>query len=156
MYDMKNIFKDRRGASSLFYNMLLFGVCLQLGAYLVWSFNVVPGIVYPLGQASDITDLNNLFSINAFSALVGLTGVGIGIAAILLRANTYAVFAVLLFAIGVFFRVVQTFVLAIPNAVAAIIPASWGGGPIQVVVGAIVVFAGFMYLFELAIQRKAS
>jgi hypothetical protein len=155
--NLRRFIRNKKGASSLFYSLLLFGICVQLSAYCIWSFNVFGDLVqYPLGSADDINNLNNMFSLSLWSGLVGGTGIIISVAALLLKQGTFAVYALLLFAIGVFFNVVKGFVFAIPNVISAIIPSSWGGGPLQVVVGVIVLFAGFMYVFELAIQRKAS
>jgi hypothetical protein len=146
-------------SNSLFYSLMLFGVCVQLAAYLTWSFNVFGNaIVYPLGAASDLTNLNNIFDINLWSALVGLAGVGISIVALLLKQGTYAIYAMLIFAFGIFFKVVSTFVFAIPNMVAAIfasanVPAGTTT-PLQITIGVIMTFAGFIYLAEMAVQRK--
>ena len=141
--------------------MMLFGICAQMAAYLTWAFNMFGGLIqYPLGTANDMLNLNNMFSINLWSALIGGAGIAISIAALLLRTGTYAIYAMLLFAIGVFFNIVKTFVLAIPNTVVAIFASanlpSGATTPIQVVIGVIMVFAGFIYLFELVIQRRAS
>jgi hypothetical protein len=145
---------------NLFYNLLLFGIAIQLAAYLTWSFNIFAGYVqYPLGSAAEINNLNNIFNIDLWSGLVGGTGIIISIAMLLLRQGTYAVYALLLFAIGVFFNIVKGFVFAIPNTVSALFASAGVGdvaSPIQVVIGVIVMFAGFMYVFELAIQRKAT
>ena len=146
---------------NLFYNMMIFGIALQLSAYLVWASGVVSGVMqFPLGNYSDLMNLNNMFSLNLWSGLVGLAGVGIGLAALLLKSGTYAIYAVLLFAFGVFFNVVKGFVLAIPNLISALAVAaglsSSVTSPIAIFVGVIVVFGGFIYLFELAIQRRAS
>jgi hypothetical protein len=138
---------------------MLFGVCLQLAAYLTWSFNVFGNtIVYPLGTAADLTNINNIFSINLWSALVGLAGIGVSVVALLLRQGTYAIYAMLIFAFGIFFKVVSTFVLAIPNMLTAIlasanVPAG-ATTPLQIAIGVMMTFAGFIYLAELAVQRK--
>lgn len=139
---------------------MYFGIGVQLFCYLFWAFNVFGGLIqYPLGNAADINNLNNMFSINLWTALVGGAGVVISIAALLLRQGTYALYALLLFAIGVFFNVVKGFVLVVPNTIAALLPASTnplgtGTNPIAVVVGVIVLIAGFMYVFGLVIQRE--
>jgi hypothetical protein len=148
-------------AKSLFYELMTLGIGIQLACYLVWSFNMFGSrVVYPLGSASDLTNLNNLFSIDLWSGLIGLAGIGISIVTLLLKQNTYAIYAMLLFAFGIFFNIVKTFLFAIPNTVTAIfasanVPAG-ATTPLQVVIGVIVVFAGFIYLFELAIQRRAN
>jgi hypothetical protein len=151
--------------SKLFVNFLVFGIALQLVCYICWAFNLFNGLIqYPLGTADNINSLNSMFSMDWWSGLVGLAGVGISVAALLLRQGTYAVYALLLFALGVFSKIISGFILAIPNTVTALI-ASVGGealnptpgstNPILIFIGAIVVFAGFMYFFGLVIQREA-
>jgi hypothetical protein len=146
----------------LFYDMMVFAIAIQLVAYLLWSFNFFGGIIqYPFGSAADLNNLSNTFSLTSFNALLGIGGAAlIGLAALLLRQGTYAIFACLLWAIGAFFNIVKGFVLAIPNTVAALLPSSTNPGtglnPLQVVIGFIVLFAGFMFLFELVIQRNVS
>lgn len=148
--------------SKLFINAMIFGIALQLTCYLIWSFNVFNGLIqYPLGTAADINNLNSMFSIDLWSGLVGLTGVGISVAMVLLRQNTYAIYTLLIFAIGIFFNIVKGFILAIPNTIAALLPESTNPtpgsiNPITVVIGVIVVFAGFMYFFGLVIQRDTT
>ena len=159
--------------SKLFINALVFGVSIQIVAYLFWAFSFFGSLVqYPFGSATDLNNLNNMFSLNWWTALIGGTGIAISIAALLLRQGTYALYALLLFGIGVFFNVVKGFVLAIPNTVAALIPnnastnplpptivngvAIYPPSPFQVVAGVILVFAGFMYMFGLVIQRETT
>ena len=148
----------------LFYSMMLLTISIQLTSYLLWSFNFFGGIIqYPFGSATDLNNLSNTFSLTSFNALLGIGGAAlIGLAALLLRQGTYAIYAMLIWAIGVFFNVVKGFVLAIPNTVAALLPVETnplGAGainPLQVVIGFIILFAGFMFLFELVIQRPVS
>ena len=141
---------------NLFYNMMLFGICVQLSCYLFWAFNVTGNLIqFPLGSAADINNLNNMFSINLWTFLIGGAGIAISVVSLLMRSGTYAIYALLISAIGVFFNVVKGFVFAVPNVISALFPGS-PTGPITYVVGVIVMFAGFIYLFELAIQRRAS
>ena len=142
--------------------MMIFAISLQLISYLLWSFNFFGGVIqYPFGSAADLNNLSNTFSLTGFNALLGIGGAAlIGLAALLLRTGTYALYAMLLWAIGVFFNIVKGFVLAIPNTLAALLPASTNPGsglnPLQVVIGFIILFAGFMFLFEMVIQRNVS
>jgi hypothetical protein len=156
--------------ANLFYNMLVFGVSLQVIAYIFWAFNVfgAMGLIYPFGSASGalagITSISSAFALTWWTGLIGGVAIALGIAGLLLRANTYALYAVLLFAIGIFIKDVAPFFLAIPNTLAAIIngvggntnPLSSGPNPIDVAVGAIFVFALFFYVAELALQRKVT
>jgi len=133
-------------------------VALQAAAYLFWAFNVFGGlIVYPLG---DISALNNVFSINTYSALIGIGGAAlIGLAGLLLKQGVYAVYAMLLWAIGVMFSVVQTFVLVIPNTLAAFLPEATNPlpgstNPLIIVISLFFAFGAWMYMFGLVIQRE--
>jgi hypothetical protein len=144
--------------SKLFINALVFGIAFQLTCYLMWSFNVFGGLVqYPLGTAPDLNNLNNMFSIDLWSGLIGATGVVTGIAMLLLRQGTYALYALLIFALGIFFNIIKGFLIAIPNTIAGIVSMSGLSsaimGPIATVIGVICVFGGFMYFFGLVIQR---
>jgi hypothetical protein len=148
---------------NLMYSILVFGVALQLVSYLLWSFNVFAGMIqYPFGTAADMNNMQNMFKLDVWMALISGTGVVIGVAALLLRQGTYALYALLIFAIGVFYRVIVPFLIVIPNTVAALLPASTNPlgpntiNPIQVALGLIVGFAIFIFMFELVVQRKIS
>jgi hypothetical protein len=152
----------------LFYNALLLGVSLQLSCYLLWGFNFFGGLIqYPLGNVSD---LSSIFSIDAFHVLVGVGGgLAIGLAALLLKQGVYAIYAMLLWAIGVMFNLISTFFLAIPNTIGAFLPASTNPlaytngvfdptvspltNPIIIFIGIIFAFGAWMYMFGLVIQR---
>jgi hypothetical protein len=153
----KSLISSTEGASSLFYDLMFFAICLQMACYLTFTFQVFgPSFRYPLSPLD--LSVNGIFSINAWSGLIGGTGILIGVGMLLLRQNTYAIYAILLFAFGIFFNIVQTFVFAIPNTVSAIFASAnvptGATDPIQLVVGEMVLFAGFIYLAELAVQRK--
>jgi hypothetical protein len=152
------------------YDILVFGICLEIVSYLVWAINGIGGLIqYPFGNAADMLNLQNAFSIDIWMALISGTGVIIGIAALLLRQGTYALYALLIFAIGVFYRIVVPILIVIPNTIAALLPEStnpnftivgglpvYGINPFQVVLGIIVGFAIFVFMFELVTQRKIS
>ena len=146
----------------LFINFLVLAVALQVVCYLFWAFDVFGGLIdYPLG---DISSLENTFSINIYSALIGVGGAAlIGLAALLLKQGVYAVYAMLLWGIGVMFSVVQTFILAIPNTLAALLPAStnpntalFPTNPLIIVISMFFAFGAWMYMFGLVIQRETS
>ena len=131
-------------------------------AFLFWAFNSFGGVInYPFGNAN-VNSLSLTFQLTSWGALLSIGGsVLIGIASLLLKVGTYAIYAMLLFAIGVFLPIVQSFVLAIPNTIAALVPESTNPmpgspNPIAVVVGVIVLFAGFMFIMEMVTQRKVS
>ena len=143
----------------LFLEILPFGVALQITCYIFWAFNIFgSSLQYPLG---DVNSIQSVFSVDVFSVLLGLGGAAIiGVAALLFRPNTYAIYAMLLFALGCAFKVVQTFFLAIPNFIAALIPVETNPSvtafpihPFIVVITVIVGYAAFWWLFSLVLQR---
>ncbi|MFA5365968.1 MAG: hypothetical protein WC325_12365 [Candidatus Bathyarchaeia archaeon] len=148
-------------------NFLIFAMALQIVCYLFWVFNVFGGLIkYPLG---DTSQLSNIFSISAFDAVVGIGGaVGIGLAMLLLKQGTYAIYAMLLWAIGVIFKVIQTFILVIPNTIGALLPNAanplppdpttgvYPTNPLVVVVVLIFTFGAWWYMFGLVIQRDVT
>ncbi|MFA5366220.1 MAG: hypothetical protein WC325_13645 [Candidatus Bathyarchaeia archaeon] len=145
--------------AKLFINYLILGVSVQAVCYLFWAFNLFGGLIeYPLG---DVSSLSTLFSIDTFSVLIGIGGaIGIGLAALLLKQGTYAIYAMLLWAIGCMFKVVQTFVLVIPNTIGALLPASTNPNPalfpvnpILVVVSLFFALGAWLFMFGLVIQR---
>ena len=145
--------------AKLFISALIFGLSLQVTCYLFWAFNFFGGLIeYPLG---DVSGLSSVFSINTYSVLIGIGGgLAIGLAALLLKQGTYAIYAMLLWAIGCMFNITQTFFLAIPNTIGALLPpetnpnpAAFPVNPLIVVLGVVFAFAAWMYMFGLVIQR---
>lgn len=143
----------------LFLEILPFGVALQITCYLAWAFNIFGGLIqYPLG---DVASIQSVFSIDVYSVLLGVGGAAIiGVAALLLKPGTYAIYAMLLWGLGTAFRVIQTFFLAIPNTIGALIPpetnpnpALFAVNPIGVVITVVIGYAAFWWLFSLVIQR---
>ena len=156
--------------SNLMYNILVFGLGVEIVAGLLWSFNFFGGLVqYPFGSASDWLNLHNVFTPDAWMFLITGTGVVVGVLALLFKQGTYALYALLIAALGVFYKVVVPFMMVIPNTIAALLPNStnpnytivnglpvYGINPIQVAIGIIVGFAIFIFLLEFVIQRKVS
>ena len=145
--------------NKLFQELLPLGVALQLACYLCWAFNPFGNLIqYPLG---DVSSIQSVFSIDIYSALLGIGGAAIiGVAALLLRPGLYAIYAMLIWGIGTAFRVIQTFFLAIPNTIGALIPASTNPNPavfpvnpISVFVTVVIGYAAFWWLFGLVVQR---
>lgn len=146
----------------LFYGALVFGVSLQVTCYLFWAFDFFGDLIsYPLG---DVSSLQNVFSIDGYTVLIGIGGgIAIGLASLLLRQGTNAIYALLIWAIGCIFSVIRSFFLVIPNVIGAFFPpetnpnpATFGTNPIIVVIGIIFVFGAWMYLFGLVIQRDST
>ena len=149
--------------AKLFVNALVFGLALQMTCYLFWAFDVFGGLIaYPISNSASMVSLTGWFDLSAFSWIVGVGGsVAIGLAGLLLRQGTYAVYAILLWALGSFFPFVRDFFLTIPNTISALIPAStnpnptlFAVNPIMVVISCIFAFGAFMYMFGLVFQRE--
>lgn len=144
----------------LFWTLLVFGLAFQLGAFLFWAFDVCPLITYPMGDVQTVT---STFSIDAFDLMFTGAGiVAIGLAGLLLRQGTYAVYAMLIWAIGTIIPVVSNFFLAIPNVLGALIPAETNPNPelfvvhpLVFVIVAVFAFAAYWWLFELVTQRPS-
>jgi hypothetical protein len=145
----------------LFANALYFGLSLQLGAYLIWAFQVFgPLLNYPIStQALDLSNPGNWFELNLFNSLVGIGGAAaITIVGILTRTGTYALYAVLIWALGNFVPFVQQFFLALPNTIIALVSSTGASSditnPLLTVVSIIFAFGAFMYIFGLVFQRE--
>jgi hypothetical protein len=143
--------------NKLFTNILIFGVCMNIVLYLFGAFNVDPQIQYP-GSLSTMTSWFNLTPFNLL--FTGATAAVIGISALLLRQGQYAIYAMLLTALGMILAPVQAFILAIPNALSMWLPASTNPNPalfpinpIIVVVSLIFAFSAYWFIFGLVIQR---
>ncbi len=146
--------------SKLAISMLYFLVAFQITSYLCWAFNLFGGLIeYPLGG---VDTLNSIFSLNVYTVIIGAGGaIGIGLAALLLRQGVYAIYAMLLWGIGVIFSVFQTFILAIPNTLAALIPEATNPlpgqtNPLIVVVVFLFTFGVWWFIFGMVIQRDAT
>lgn len=146
--------------AKIFIPALTFGVALQLFAFLSWAFNIFGGLAeYPLGDVSSVT---GVFDISLFSVLLGIGGaIGIGLAGLLLKQNTYAIMGMLLWGIGCMFNIVQKFFLVIPNTLGLMLPAEtnpnpglFSINPIVMAVGGIFAFIAWLYIFGLVIQRE--
>jgi hypothetical protein len=169
-----NRFVNNVDGSNMFMNMLYFGVSLQLGCFILWAFNIFPamGVAYPFGSVNALSSINSAFVISPWTAVIGGTGLAIGILTLLFRAGTYAIYAVLVFAAGVFFSYTYPFFIAIPNTIAALLPPTTNpfayvngvydsshttlDNPLYAVVLVIFTVALFIFVFEMFLQRKVS
>lgn len=143
----------------LAYSILLFSFALQAFAYLGEYFNVF----YPFnfGISTAAPAIFGIFQINVITAaVVGGGAIAIGIGAVLTRSGTYALYALLIYGIGVMVTQVQPFILAIPNLLKLIPFPNFAGTnismstPIIGFVGGIIVFSWGWFLVELITQRQ--
>lgn len=159
----------------LFYTLLVWGITLNIACYLMWVFNVVPGIGYPINM-QQVTDWFNIGEGSAFwtqFAIVSGISSALGLAFLLLRQGTYAIYAILLWVMGIFLIFASGFFLAIPNTLMAFIPTEvWNmtnplayaengvmvypTHPIIVVIALVFAFAVWIFMMELASQRSIS
>jgi hypothetical protein len=150
----------------LFVNLLILGLTISIVTYLFGVYNVVPNVHFQFTQLQSWTDW---FSFTPLTLL--LTGVGTviaGLVSVLLKANTYAIYAMLIAALGLIIRPIQEILTAIPTAIGLWLPNEanpfaytngiynpnyTGLNPITVVVSALFLFAGFWFVLSLVIQR---
>jgi hypothetical protein len=148
------------GPLKAFYNMLFFAVALQSACFLMSAFKVFgPVLNYPMGDSSSLLSLKSMFQLTPFTAIMGVSGAAaVTIVGILTRSGTYALYAVLIFAIGAFFPIAQYFFLAIPNTIGAIVAATGAGSdivnPLGVTLGLWVAVWIVLYVFGLFFQRE--
>lgn len=137
----------------LFYTLLVFGLSLQFSAYLLQVFEICPSGSIPLGVGPDA--IAATFSIEVVALLIS-GNTAITIVALLLRQGTYALYAMLIWSLGVMLPIVRDFFLAIPNFITAMPIPSTVSTPLALVVGAVFAFAGFMFFIELTTQRNVT
>ena len=141
----------------MFYNMLVFFLCLQFSAYLLPKFMTFPSstpLQYDPNQIASLWSIDNVWNI---LKITGAASIGIAVVSLLFNIGTYAIFAMIIVALGLLYKPVNDFIQAIPNFIHAIMPPdmpSVFGDAIFLVVTAIVAFAGFMFLLELITQRN--
>ncbi len=145
----------------LAYSLLILSFAFQAAAYLLEIFNVL----YPFnfGLATSSPAIFGIFQINVITgALVGAGAIAIGIGAILTRSGTYALYALLIYGIGVCVTQVQDFFLAIPRLLNLIPFPNFPGTttstamPLIGFLGGLVIFAWGWFLVELVTQRQHS
>lgn len=145
----------------LAYNIILIGLLLNVSIWLIQVFALAP---INMPAKYNPFDLTNLFSLDVFARNFTWVGVGIaaGLAGLLLRQNTYALYALVIFAVATFIPILNTFIYAIPNMIDAIMfsypefnPFSGyatgpfaGTNPFSLVLIALGYFAAFFFLMD--------
>jgi hypothetical protein len=101
-------------------------------------------------------------------AFTGIAAAAIGITSYLFRSGTYAIYALLITVLGMIISPIQTFILAIPNALSVWLPpeanplaytngvfdSTYSGiNPITSVISLIFLFAAYWFIVGLVIQR---
>jgi len=144
------------------YNILLLGLAVNLCIWLVQVFALAPAV---LPAKYSPLDLGAMFSVDVFVRNFMWTvgaAMAAGVAAILLRQNTYALYALTIFVVGAFIPVINNFIFAFPNLIDSIMylypeynPFSGvltgpfaGTNPYSLVLVAIGYFAAFFFLID--------
>jgi hypothetical protein len=101
------------------YNVMLFAILVNTAVWLISVFALVP---FGLPAEYAPTDIASMFSLNLFKQNFMFAGIGVaaGIAGLLLRQNTFALYALVIFAVAAFVPIVGSFVYAVPNMIDAI------------------------------------
>ena len=152
--------------NKFFTNLLLLGLAISIVTYLFGAFNFDPMVQSPF---IDLNKWQGWFGIDIYNILFASAAAAVaGVTALLLRSGTYAIYAMLIAALGIIIKPVQDIVLAIPNAIGTWLPSSanplaynngvfnpdyTGINPIIVVIKLIYIFAAFWFLIGLVIQR---
>lgn len=150
----------------LFVNLMLLGLAMSIAIYIFGVYNIDPQVHFPFTPLQNWTDW---FSITPWGLLI--TGVGTvlaGLVAVLFRQGTYAIYAMLIAALGLIITPIQQIVTAIPTAIGMWLPAEanplaytngvynssyTGANPIVIVLDLLFIFAAFWFIFGLVIQR---
>jgi hypothetical protein len=144
--------------NKLFTNILIFGLALNSAIFLFGAFGFDPQVQMTFANLSTWTGWFNLSPFNIL--FTGAAATIIGLAALLTRNGTYAIYAMLLAALGMIITPVQQFVTAIPTAIGTLIPPETNPNPtlfpinpLVVVINLVFLFAAFWFIFGLVVQR---
>lgn len=147
--------------SKFFTNLLILGIALNISIYLIGVFGVNP---LSNLQFTDLSSWEGWFDFSALNILLtgGVTA-AVGIAAVLLRQGTYAIYAMLLAALSMIISPIQKLVYAIPLAIGSWLPDStnplppvngvYPPNPIFIIISLLYVFGAYWFIFGLVIQR---
>lgn len=143
----------------LWYNIMLFTILFNISVWLLQIFQIVR---FDSPLWSDPTGFQNLFTIDYFirSFTYAVAGAAaIGLAQAILRVGVNPIYAMLIWAVGVFVPIIQQFLLAVPTMIEAVIPRSMNPiyplpNPFSVVFGAMFAFGAFMFLMEMVTQTR--
>lgn len=150
----------------LFVNILILGLSISVVTYLFGIYNVDPQIHFPFTPLKNWTDWFNITPLGLM--LTGLGTVIAGLVSVLLRSGTYAVYAMLIAALGLIITPIQQIVTAIPTAISMWLPneanplaytngiydSSYTGlNPITIVISLLFMFAAFWFILSLVVQR---
>lgn len=143
--------------NGFFGKILLFGFLFNCVLWIFSAFQVDPQVQVGVS----LTDWTSWFNLSPFNLMFATgTAAVIGVAALLLRQGTYALYAMLIAGITMIIGPIQNFIMAIPNTLSLLIPAStnpnpalFAENPILIVIRLIFAFAAYWFIFGLVIQR---
>ena len=148
-----------------FYNILLFGMIFNVAVYLIQVFGLTPVFLPPKYSLEDMSTWVTLDVFSGQFLMSSAAAVGIGVVSLLFRQNTYALYALPVFAIGVFMAPVSDFVNAIPIAINEVIGKTtlnpmWDGtlayagtNPYSLIFTLLFTVGAFFFFMEVILQR---
>ncbi len=126
---------------------MAFYVCCNLAAFVLHASGL-----YPTGSElyANATDITSTFSLSIFVGL-GIGGGLLGIIALLTKQASYASFALLIWAVGIFLPIAQWFIAGVPIALALMLPSElWF---IASVIEAMCIMLFFIFFLGIVTQR---
>ena len=152
-----------------FYNIVIYGMIFNVALYLIQICHLTPVFLEP---NYSLTSIGSIFNLDVFSLqftganLIALAGgAALMLVSLLTRQNTYALYALIIWAVGVLIKPVQDFIWAIPNAINNLIGKTpfnpmWdgkatytGGDPYSIVFSVLFTIAAWFFLMEVILQR---
>jgi hypothetical protein len=138
------------------YSIFLLTLAVNMACFLVQIFDLVP---FSLPAEFSPTDIAGMFTLENFLRNFIYSGVAVvaGLATLLLRQNTFALYALVIFVVGLFLPLVSGFIKAIPNLIEGVMalypeynPFSGSmlgfTNPYSIVLFAFGCFAAFMFI----------
>ena len=139
--------------AKLMYNALLFYIALNISAFLFSTFGMHP--TTPSNLPSVYATFSITQFVNTFTVVGAIGGAAIiGLVSLLTRIGTYAIFALILWAIALFVTLVAPFVLALPNFFYSLgLPTSVMQPVVYGIIAPVVAFALFWFLWQAVAGR---
>jgi hypothetical protein len=153
-----------------FYNIIILGLIFNISAWLISIFALTPYVQPARYDPANLLSIFNLdifrlqFSGETLTAMVG--GAALLLASLVTRQNTYALYALVVWAVGVLIQPINDFIYAIPNAINDLIGKTalnpWYGSsnallaatnPYSLVFTVIFTVGAWFFLMEVILQR---
>jgi hypothetical protein len=151
----------------LMYNIMFFALLVSLSAWLVDTFALVPTTL-PAEYTPD--SIMSMFSLNLFQNNFMYVGVGVaaGLAGLLLRQNTFALYALVIFGVASFLPILSNIIYALPRMIDTIMvmypeynPFANAGmlsgtNPYSLFLAAIAGFAAWIFIMDMISGRQTA